>query len=364
VANHRISVLTPAAQSASFEGSNSKIQVYAVQYAPQRLQSLAHEPGGLPAAFRKHPLRIIYLPVMAASMLLAAIIRARKADLIHGHWSLGGLIAGLAGWATGIPSVATLWGSDVNLARQFAPVRWLLLACIRTNRRVIAVNPFMADQLKADYPRWADKFVTISNGVGEEFFHVCRRLPESFTLVVIGNLTKNKGVGLVLRAFQYLLKTNGSARLTMVGDGPERASLERLAGELGVSRRVRFLGRVDPQTVPEILAESSAMVLASSGEGRPNVVLEAMAAGVPVIASDIDGVRGLIEHKHTGLLFSLDHVEQLSRRMKLLADRPDLARTLAANARRLIETEGFTWQRCADRHRQLYDEVLQEWHAS
>jgi glycosyltransferase involved in cell wall biosynthesis len=363
-ADLRITVLTPAARGPLRAETQANIRLAPVRYATRRRQTLAHAPGGLPAGLKADPWAALLLPAVCAAMLIGAFRHAYDADLIHAHWSLSGAIAGLAGRVAGKPAITTIWGSDFNLAREHGAVWLLLKACIRTNQRIVAVNPHMAAYLKAAFPQWAHKIITISNGAGDRFLAIRRRPRHDFSIAVIGNLTRAKGVHLAIRAFTRLAAKSDRARLMIVGDGPERGALQRLVIDLGIQGQVTFAGQVDPEGVPDILAASRALVLASSGEGRPNVVLEAMAAGVPVVASDIEGVCGLIEHDRTGLLFPVGEWEPLGSCLAHLFDSPEACARMSANARELIRSQGLTWSGCAVRYVQLYRTVLDEWRTS
>ena len=123
-------------------------------------------------------------------------------------------------------------------------------------------------------------------------------LPKAFRLVTVCRLTAWKGVDGLIRAIAAL----PDAGLLIVGDGPERANLEALCRELGVVERVHFAGQVPRQQISSYLRACDLFVLNSRYEGLPHVLLEAMAAGLPVIAADAGGCREVVSHGHNGLL--------------------------------------------------------------
>lgn len=126
--------------------------------------------------------------------------------------------------------------------------------------------------------------------------------PGEFLWLTVGHLHRQKDHRTLLEAFSRVALERSEARLWIVGEGPLRAELEALRESLLLQNRVRFLGlRHD---VPQLLAAADAFVLSSAWEGSPNVVLEAMGAGRPVVATDVGGVSDLIEHEATGLLVS------------------------------------------------------------
>jgi glycosyltransferase involved in cell wall biosynthesis len=143
--------------------------------------------------------------------------------------------------------------------------------------------------------------------------------------------------------------------LLVIGDGPLRQRLEKYARQVHVDDRVHFLGhRAD---VPRILPHCDLLWLASEYEGLPNVVMEAMAAGLPVVASDIPGNRDLIVPETTGYLVPVGDRAGFARHAVEILSRPELAQALGAAGRKRIETE-FTVGQMVARHAELYRRLL------
>jgi glycosyltransferase involved in cell wall biosynthesis len=118
------------------------------------------------------------------------------------------------------------------------------------------------------------------------------------TVVTVGRLVAWKGIDRLMRTVASL----PAVRLIIVGDGPEMASLKRLAGDLELGERVIFTGQVSPKEVRQHLCASDFFVLNSTYEGLPHIVLEAMEAGIPVIATDVGGTGEIVQHEVNGLL--------------------------------------------------------------
>jgi glycosyltransferase involved in cell wall biosynthesis len=161
-----------------------------------------------------------------------------------------------------------------------------------------------------------------------------------------------------IRALGLAAGANPRLRLKIVGDGPQKAHLRHLISQLGLDRRVEFIGPVDPACLARQLSRCHALVLASEGEGRPSIVMEAMAAGVPVIACRIDGVQEMIQHGQRGLLFRMGDADQLAGHMIALSTTPALGLRLADNARRWLRYQGSTWRHTALQYARVYREVL------
>ncbi|MFZ1984351.1 MAG: glycosyltransferase [Desulfatitalea sp.] len=356
----QITVLTPGLdRTVFFESDKKRIVTHAFRYAPRAWQTLAHGPGGLPVALRNRPWQWALVPFFCMAMLWNTICLARRVDLIHAHWSVCGVIAGLAGRLMGVPVVTTLRGEDVTKAEAGllyqAVIRW----CGVLNDQIVTVGQTMADRVGRWLSAKAARVTVVANGAGGWFGTMASRADDQgFTLAVIGNLIPRKKVDSVVRALAILAGHTLSIRLFIVGEGPERAPLEALTGRLGLAGQVVFTGSLAPERVQDLLVRCHAMVLASRSEGRPNVVLEAMAAGVPVVAGDIAGVRELIAHQERGLLFPAGDERRLAAHLRSLMDDPALGRRLAANARQWLDDQGLTWENTARRYADIYRQVL------
>lgn len=159
----------------------------------------------------------------------------------------------------------------------------------------------------------------------------------------LGRLQRYKGVDLVLRAFAQSGLTD--AVLEIAGAGNFRPELERLAGTLGVSERVRFLGRIDEAGKQALLRRAWAMAFASPKEGWGITNLEAAASGTPVIASNSPGIRESVQHEVTGYLVKHGDTAAMAQAMRRLAADRNLVERLGVAARQFAT--GFTWERAA-----------------
>lgn len=152
------------------------------------------------------------------------------------------------------------------------------------------------------------------------------------TLITVCRLVPWKGVDALIRALPTLPDT----RLVIAGDGHLRAELAALAESSGVAQRTIFLGDVPHSEIAGCLAQSAAFILNSTYEGLPHVVLEAMAAGLPVIATDAGGTSEVVEHEVTGLLIPVGDSGALRSAVERLWRDPALCRQLTANATELL----------------------------
>jgi glycosyltransferase involved in cell wall biosynthesis len=141
--------------------------------------------------------------------------------------------------------------------------------------------------------------------------------------------------------------------LRIVGDGPERDRLYATADDLRIRDCVEFVGPLPPEDIAGQLQWADIFAFSSAAEGRPNAILEAMAAGLPIIATDIPGVRELIA-PDAGLLFPVGDAAALADGIRHLSAHPAEARALGQAARARIEASNLTWAACAGRYTALY----------
>lgn len=349
----RLLVLAPAVDVPIKKSNYKPYELFTFRYAPTKWQILAHRGGGIPAMLAANPWTMILLPFFLLSMLVYCVRYAGKVDIIFANWSICGVIGGVVGWLLGRPVVTTIRGEDANRAQVSWVHRFLIGLCLRLNRRVVTVSNDIAKSLSNLYPLLAHKIVLIPNGVD---FIPKREQYESSTenenvrLLMIGSLISRKSVSTALYALNILPP---KFSLTVIGDGPEKESLNSLVADLRLEERVRFEGHVPPDKISSWLAKADVLLMTSKSEGRPNAVLEAFAAGVPVVGSDIPGLRELIVPDANGVFFPFGNYEALAACLLPFADRT-LRLRLGDGGRRFILEHGLTWEKTADRYMQEF----------
>lgn len=294
------------------------------------------------------------LAFLASSVVLAPWSARRfRADAVIAYF---GIPCGPAGWVTrlccGIPYLVSLRGGDVPgfqydgiglYHRLSGPV-------IRLIWRGAAAVIANSDGLAALARRFAPEIAVpvIPNGVDTTVFSPVTERPDvesPLHLLTVGRLVRQKGVDVVLAAMARA--ADRSIRLTVVGDGPARQELAERAGQLGLTERVTFTGWRERADLPALYREADAFVLVSRDEGMPNVVLEAMASGLPVIATDIPGSRDLVVDGETGRLIAVDDVGALTAALNDWAvDRP-VARRMGLAGRERVKA-AFSWDAVAE----------------
>jgi glycosyltransferase involved in cell wall biosynthesis len=194
----------------------------------------------------------------------------------------------------------------------------------------------------------------VPNAADPDRFAVRKRpaATDAFVVGFLGTLKPWHGVEDLLRAFRHLQRRDDGYRLLIAGDGPLRAPLERMSRRLGCARAVTFAGEIVPEDVPHVLAQLDVAVAPYPQLAHfyfsPLKVFEYLAAGVPVVASDIGQLGEVLTHRRTALLYRPGAVRELVAHVERLRADPRLARRLAGAGRRLVRRR-FTWARNAER---------------
>ncbi len=284
---------------------------------------------------------------------LFLLFRRERPLVLHANSSKAGILGRLAGLAARVPvRLFTVhgWAFKAHEGRASTAYLWADRAMSPLTTTTICVAHGERDAgLRARTCRPA-RTVVIHNGVPLDR---PRRSPgpasRPATIVSVGRLRAPKDFVTLVRAMAAL--EPGSARLRIAGDGPERAALAAEVGRLGLDESVELLGtRTD---VPELLAGADVFVLASDSEGLPMSVLEAMAAGLPVVASAVGGVPELVRDGETGVLVPPRDSAALARALAPIVGDPELRDRLGDAGRRRVERE-FSLARFEREHLELY----------
>jgi glycosyltransferase involved in cell wall biosynthesis len=284
------------------------------------------------------------------------LIRKLRPDLLHLHTFKAGFLARLAGRILGIPSVYTIhaWLYGTAAVSRFSSA--LSGPCERLAarwcERIITVSRAGARIVRGHRIGSPSKLVTIHNGLPDCSEQAQLSPTETPVITMVARFIEGKDHDLLLRAFARIPK---GPRLRLVGDGPTRASVENLARELGIREQVDFLGNRDD--VASLLATSDVFVLASRSEMLPISILEAMRAGLPVIASDVGGVGEAVTHNENGFLVLSGSVSALAQALIDLTTDYAL-RLRMGHAGRQRFTRQFLSSSMQERTRCIYRDVL------
>ena len=261
----------------------------------------------------------------------------------------------------GKPYVVSLRGSDVPRpeigSSALSPfLRLALRRVCGSASAVTAVSGGLRSAALAAAPGL--DVLVIPNGVDLDRFRPAEdsRPPGRVRLLYVGRLREFKGVRILLSAFASMARRAEQAvELHLVGDGPDRATLERLSSRLGITERVRFHGWVAYARITDFYHRADCLVLPSFVEGMPNVVLEAMACGLPVVGTDVAGTRELIRDGEEGRLVPRRNAEALGAALLQLVSDTKLRRRMGRCAReRALE---FSWQKAGDQYLDILSRI-------
>lgn len=353
-----VAVLAPADDSPS---PNSESGVICYKYAPRSMRVLAHKPGGIPAAIRRNKLNILLLPSFVAGYAISTFFNARYADVILANWAVSGVIGGVVGAILRKPRITVLRGEDVP-SRIMGINSITLRAALHLSNRVIVVSSDMADFLHHYFPKYSHKICVIQNGVEAGFWALSRSARDKdlskFCLLSVGSLIKRKNVEYILRELTRLASFGIPFSYKVIGDGPERPDLEKLALELGISERVEFCGVLIGDQLLDAYREANFLISASLHEGRPNVVMEAVAGGVIPLLSDIRGHREIASTLTGQILFDPRSEGSLCQLLVRINENPELRGGIFSLVQAKAEVLTSTWDVVAKKYMDVIRSVV------
>lgn len=312
------------------------------------------------------PIQIDYHGLLHPATFASAKRHIQQAapDIVHTHLDYADTIGGLAAHSLAIPSVSTVhlmqWQAEG--VRDRVRHRLFGIARRRSADLVIAVSDASREAMIAAGLERPERIVTVRNGVeapehpgGGAVRSELGIGPDELIVTQVAVLRSGKGHDATAAAFLRVLEYLPQARLLLVGDGPDRELIERALEPLGTSALA--LGHRDD--VPAVLDASDVVVAPSVVDAFPTVLLEAMAAGVPVVATAVGGIPEIVVDEETGLLVDAPpDVSELAGALRRVLEAPALRSRLGLAGRARYERE-FTATAWADRMRDLYGTVLE-----
>lgn len=293
-----------------------------------------------------------------------AILRHYDCDVIDAHYVYpDGFAAILLGKVCKKPVIVSARGSDINQYKGLRFIRPLLRYTLQQAERSIAVSQALKDAMRQlGIP--GGKIAVIPNGVDEKKFYPLTKteardrlhLPPGRFMLSVGGLVPGKGFDLLIQALDMVRREQHADDLSLiiVGDGPERPALEQLVAALQLQDHVRFIGNVAHQQLYLWYSAADVFCLASSREGWPNVLMESLACGTPIIATEVGGIPEIIRSEQIGLLTKRDKhaIATTIARAYQTSWRPE---TLVAYARE------HSWERVAHAVLQVFQEALDDY---
>lgn len=351
-----ITVLVPAAPGAAEKEILEGISVIRYHYFPIHAWESLCYPGAIVPRIKEKKIRIFLVPFL----LLAQYRNLRKYekgfDLVHAHWLIP---QGILSAFCKKPFLVTGHGADVAELNQ-APFRRLKQYCLKKSSAVTVVSKHLQQILKNTYHFPSASIIPM--GCNTAYFSPDNRKEDYFSqgekkvVLFVGRLAEKKGAAYLIRAMQYV-----DALLVIAGSGPLEASCKALVKELHLEHRVRFLGPIPHTRLRAVYASADLFaapsVTAKGGdvEGFGLVILEAMASGLPVIASRSGGITDIIRDGENGLLAEERNEKQLAALINRLISDPGLVRKLSEAS---LETAArFDYHMIAEKYRDIIESI-------
>lgn len=290
-------------------------------------------------------------------------------EVIHAHMMVpDGWAAARIGHELGVPVVGTAHRADVlDIPAQGRRSRMRVAEAVQTLDAVVTVSRAIGDAADA-IARPRRPIVVVPNGADAKVFmprdpseaRARIGLPADGAVIsYVGKLVSRKGVDTLVEALGILSsRSGGCPRLVVAGIGGLREPLEQRAAALGIGDRITWLGKVPHDDVGWVMSTGDVFVLPSLSEGLPTVVCEAMACGLPVVATAVDGTPEIVDDPATGLLVQPRDSEALAAALGRVLDDPVLRAAMGAEALRRSEAD-YTWAANARRMEDVYGAVMQ-----
>ncbi|MFC2081645.1 glycosyltransferase [Candidatus Bipolaricaulota bacterium] len=330
-------------------------------------------PGPLSDLLAQEGVEFRHLPIDSAlSLVLSAtrlyrFLRRRRFDVVHAYGFRANILARVVGRSARVGCVVGGLRSMTPSGSTSRMVSWLDRLTFGLTAGYVSNSQAAIDALVArGYPR--NRFWLIRNGIdlpglkhiveeGKAALRVKHGLPaQGATVISIANLRPPKDHATLLDAMSELRTRSVTPELLLVGDGLFREELEQQTRELGLEGNVRFFGRVDNRVVLELAVASDIAVLCSHVEGLPTSLIEAMAVGLPVVATDVGGVSEVVADGETGVLVPPGDPRALAQAIQdLIGD--EVRRAAMSEAAQARVEERFSLSRTVEEHEDLYREL-------
>lgn len=374
-------VLAPHSPDLHAADTSGNPRVFRFKYwYPSKYEVLTN--GAILPKLSANLLAILQVPVFFIVEFLCCLrlLRSEKPDVIHTHWILPqGFVGGLASKISGRAHLATIHAGGV-VALERMPLRKSIARFIVKNSKAIsAVSTFIRnkflDLLDAQTKSEAiAKMSLIPMGVYVDRFEERDRGalraslglgPNDTVVLFVGRLSEKKGVDDLLTAFEDLSQEEREVRLWIVGSGPLYRSLRERASSQKGKERIRFFGRIPDGELNKIFVAADVVVVPSvttsygDVEGLPVVVMEAMAAGKPIVATSVGGISDAVEDGETGILIPEKSPEGMARALRTILKDGELRSSLARKAMEKARAE-YSWSRISRKFNSVLESITQE----
>lgn len=311
---------------------------------------------GIPAQSLRHLVRDIHPYHDAVAFWeIRRALKLLEPDLVAAHTSKAGWLSRAAAWSMGLPVVYTAHGWSFIQTASPVLKRFFILAeklAGLLSSKVIVVSGHDRDFCIDNGMLPSHKVITVHNGIPDVPFRPTGQETGTPRLIMVARLERPKNHLILLKALSF--QRDRDWQLDLVGDGPLLPQIRQWICRFQLADRVRLLGA--RRDVPELLSNAQCFVLTSNMEGFPISILEALRAGLPVVATDVGGVAEAVEDGINGYLIRKDNVEQLAAVLRKLISEPELRRKMGAASRQKYERH-FRLDRMVDDTLAVYREI-------
>ena len=299
--------------------------------------------------------KIRFLGIMLFWMKIFLLLKRVNPNIIHVQ-SVGiGISAFLSKKILKKPYIVWGRGSEVYLPWMFK--KQISKLVLKNADAVIALTEDMKKEIKKSYDI---DISVIPNGINlKNFENISKekiRSKDGKIILFVGTLRPVKGVRYLIEAMKIIRQRNPNTRLMLVGDGEDREKLEGLVGEFDLKKCVSFVGRVQNEKVPVYMAASDVFVLPSLSEGFPVVSLEAMASGLPIIATNVGGLPEVVQNGENGFLIEPRNSEEIAEKILLILRDNRLRERISRNNKE--KSKEYGWETIVKRLEEVYQRLF------
>jgi len=306
-----------------------------------------------------HIHRISVIPIRTIGLIffwvdIFRMIKKIDPDIVHAQSLIFAIPALISKKLLKIPYIVWGQGSDVYLQDCF--MKLVSNTIIKNADSAIALTKNMKELMQAIYNR---DIVIIPNGIDLGDYRDEPDEPPRETLgkriLFVGRFNPVKGIQYLVRAMKIVCEVLPDAKLILVGDGEERENLEHLTNSLGIRDRVDFVGMIPHEKIPDYLCQADIFVLPSLSEGFPLVILEAMACGLPIVATRVGGVPDIIEDGVNGYLVESGDFQKMANKIIFILENQPLKLLISKNNR--IKVQMYGWENVINQLEHIYFEI-------
>jgi N-acetyl-alpha-D-glucosaminyl L-malate synthase BshA len=313
--------------------------------------------------FHIHSIKLINIPFFGILLFwikVLFILKKIKPDVIHAQnidMGVGGFLAKLF-----FNTPYIVYGRGVEVYSPWLFKNTISRIIFKNASEVIALTEDMKQKMNKIYKR---NIIVIPNGLDIRKFSNWSKdkiraqmniTNDEKIIIFVGRLHSVKGVEYLVEAMKYITQKNEKARLIIVGDGPEREKLETLVKKLDINRNVLFIGRISNEDIPKYMIMSDVLVLPSLQEGFPNTLLEAMASGLPIIATNVGGIPEIIKNGENGFLVEPKNSEAIAEKVLCFLENNELRKMVIEKN---IETvKRYRWEDITEKLEEKYKRIL------